>query len=90
MKHLLKTILLAVAFAAGLAGATMPARALVEIDVNKRRDALQRAIAVMNEDPPFLWMVSSAAASAYNPKKLKGFVPGAVEETRYDLLEKIG
>ncbi|MBN9068375.1 MAG: Tol-Pal system protein TolB, partial [Rhizobiales bacterium] len=35
MKHLLKTILLAVAFAAGLAGATMPARALVEIDVNK-------------------------------------------------------
>jgi peptide/nickel transport system substrate-binding protein len=62
----------------------------VEIDVNKRRDALQRAIAVMSEDPPFLWMVSSAGASAFNPKKLKGFVPGAVEEPRYDLLEKIG
>jgi TolB protein len=35
MKHFLKTILLAIAFAAGLAGATMPAWALVEIDVNK-------------------------------------------------------
>ncbi|MDN5926422.1 MAG: Tol-Pal system beta propeller repeat protein TolB [Hyphomicrobiales bacterium] len=35
MKHVLKTILLAVAFATGLAGATIPARALVEIDVNK-------------------------------------------------------
>jgi TolB protein len=35
MKHLLKTILLAVAFATGLAGIIRPAWALVEIDVNK-------------------------------------------------------
>jgi TolB protein len=35
MKHFLKTILLAIAFAAGLAGAIVPAWALVEIDVNK-------------------------------------------------------
>ncbi|MBN9077599.1 MAG: Tol-Pal system beta propeller repeat protein TolB [Rhizobiales bacterium 65-79] len=35
MKHFLKTMLLAVAFTAGLAGLVRPAWALVEIDVNK-------------------------------------------------------
>ncbi len=61
-----------------------------ELDPDKRKALLQKALAVMYEDPPFLWVVSSVGISAYNPKKVKGFVADAVEEQRYDRLEKIG
>jgi peptide/nickel transport system substrate-binding protein len=61
-----------------------------ELDTAKRRTLLQQALGILHDDPPFLYVVSSAQSDLYAPKRLKGASIGVESELRFDKLEKIG
>ena len=61
-----------------------------EMDSAKRLAALQKAMEVMHEDPPFLFVVAGASLDVYNTKKLKGVEAWVERDQRFDKISKIG
>ncbi|MCS6800473.1 MAG: ABC transporter substrate-binding protein [Chloroflexota bacterium] len=61
-----------------------------EMDPEKRRQLLQRASAVLLEDPAWLFLVPSATVRGYDPKKVDLGTLGGDGGIRFDQVSRIG
>jgi ABC-type transport system substrate-binding protein len=61
-----------------------------EMDPQKRRQLLQRASAVLLEDPAWLFLVPSASIRAYDPKKVDLGQLGGDGGVRFDQISRVG